>query len=166
MKQYTYAMIKPHIMKKENREEIIEQIIEMIEEAGLAVYIEEDITFTPKLVQSHYGHTNTEAYNKRAGYNVFEELTRIWTGQTVRGFIIEGDDAEARLKALVGPTMQEDWNEGTIRFLLGESTTNNVIHCTDPKDVGMLNGETVSAGALEIHRFFPQYFEELFYFDK
>jgi len=72
-----------------------------------------------------------EVHKERA---FFGELVDYITGGPVVAVEVEGDDAVARLRTLIGTTNPEDATPGTIRAMYGKSIQYNAVHGSDSPD--------------------------------
>lgn len=75
-----------------------------------------------------------EFYSVHAGKPFFSELVRFITSGPVVGAVIEGRDAVALVRRMVGATKSWESAAGTIRGDYGTGLTDNVIHASDSKE--------------------------------
>jgi nucleoside-diphosphate kinase len=70
-------------------------------------------------------------YAEHEGKPFFEALVEYITGGEVLAVWLEGDDAVARLRALVGATNPAQATPGTLRYMFGTSLQENAVHASD-----------------------------------
>lgn len=70
-------------------------------------------------------------YSAHRERDFFGALVDYITSGPVVAMEIEGDDAIARIRALIGPTNPADAAPGTIRYMYGKSIQNNAVHASD-----------------------------------
>lgn len=95
-----------------------------------------------KLAQEHYAHLVDKAF--------YPDLEKFVTGHPVIAFVLEGKDAIEVVRNMCGITNARKAASGTIRGDLSMSTSRNIIHASDSREVAKK----------EIVRFFQK--EELF----
>jgi nucleoside-diphosphate kinase len=115
----TLCVIKPNAVAK-NR---IGDIVKLIETADLRV---------AALRMTCPSRANVEAfYAEHQGKPFFTELVDFMTSGPVVAMVLEGADAVARCREVMGATNPAEAAEGTIRALYGESMTANAVHGSD-----------------------------------
>lgn len=133
----TYIMLKPDAYEKK----IYGEIIKIIEENNFKIVNMKMIRLTDDIISQHYAHLKH--------LDFFEELNNFMKSGPVLGMIVEGDNAIAKMRELMGPTRFDPVKSvGTIRGKFADSTTRNVIHGSD-------SAETAEQ---EIKRFFGEDF--------
>ena len=70
-------------------------------------------------------------YAEHEGKPFFEALVAYITSGEVLAVCLEGDDAVARLRALVGATDPGKAVPGTLRYMYGTSLQENAVHASD-----------------------------------
>ncbi len=131
----TLSIIKPDAVEQNN----IGNIIAMIQGAGLKVLGMRMLHLTRAQAEGFY-----EVHKERP---FFGELVEFMTRGPVVVTALEGDDAVARYRALMGATNPGDADEGTIRKAYGTDVGENACHGSD----------SVENGRIEIGYFFPEY---------
>lgn len=128
----TYIMLKPDAVRRKYAGEIISRI----EKKGFNIVDMKMFTLTAEILKEHYAHMTDKPF--------FGEIVETMTSGPVIGMIVEGDDAVAGMRRLMGPTKWTDALPGTIRGDYAFSTRENLIHGSD----------SVENAEIEIKRFF------------
>ena len=131
----TLSIIKPDAVEQNN----IGNILAMIQGAGLKILGMRMLHLTRAQAEGFY-----EVHKERP---FFGELVEFMTRGPVVVSALEGDDAVARYRALMGATNPDDADEGTIRKAYGTDVGENACHGSD----------SVENGKLEVGYFFPEY---------
>lgn len=127
MIEKSYVMIKPEFA---NYPEVIEEVKEQLlnkQGNGLKLLEAQFIKYSSEDAQKHYA--------EHVGKDFYPELEKYITSDIAYGMIIEGEDAIAQIRKIVGSTKNPA--EGTIRYeipkMLGLElrVTQNVIHASD-----------------------------------
>ena len=84
-------------------------------------------------------------YAVHRGKGFFESLTRFMSSGPALAMVLEGEDAIARLRKLMGATNPANAEEGTIRKLYAQDIEHNAVHGSDAPETA----------AFEISYFFP-----------
>ena len=128
MLEKSYVMVKPEFANHENVVEIIKN--QLVENAGLTLLKAGYIRYTNEDAKKHYA--------EHVGKDFYPNLEEYITSDKVYGMVVEGENAIAKIRALVGATKNPA--EGTIRYeipkLLGLElrVTQNVVHASDSID--------------------------------
>ena len=117
--QQTFIMVKPDGVRRG----LIGDILKRIEEKGYAFKEMKMFTIDEDLAQRHYA--------EHADKPFFGELVSFITSGPVVATVVEGPDAVAGMRELMGATNPADAAPGTIRADLAESLSNNVVHGSD-----------------------------------
>lgn len=127
MLEKSYVMVKPEFASKpEVVEEVKNQLINKAENK-LTILKGEYIHYTSEYAQKHYA--------EHVGKDFYPELEKYITSDVAYGMIVEGENAIAQIRAIVGSTKNPA--EGTIRYeipkMLGLELriTQNVVHASD-----------------------------------
>ena len=128
----TFVMLKPDCMKRG----LVGEIITRIERKGYRIIEAKMMKLTATFLYEHYAHLADQPY--------FPKILRHMMSGPVMGIIVRGEDAVMGMRTLVGATMIEDAQAGTIRGDYALSTVNNLIHCS----------HTAELGQIEVRRFF------------
>lgn len=131
----TLSIIKPDAVEQNN----IGNIIAMIQGAGLEILGMRMLRLTRAQAEGFY-----EVHKERP---FFGELVEFMTRGPVVVSALEGEDAVARYRKLMGATNPEQAEEGTIRKAYGTDVGENACHGSD----------SVENGKIEVAYFFPEY---------
>lgn len=134
MNEQTLVIIKPDGVARR----LTGRIIQRLEDKGLTITDIKMATMTAELAKEHYQHLQ--------GRPFFDELIAFMTSGPVVYLIIEGPQAVAVVRRMIGSTNSLEAELGTIRGDFGLSGTQNIIHASD----------TPENARLELLRFFPQ----------
>ena len=132
--QRTFSIIKPDA----TRRNVTGAVNKMIEEAGLRIVAQKRIQMTEAQAQEFYSvHTERPFYG---------ELVSFMISGPVVVQVLEGTDAVATYRGVMGATNPADAEEGTIRKALAESIEANSVHGSDSDE----------NAAIEIAHFFTE----------
>ncbi|MGH8444686.1 MAG: nucleoside-diphosphate kinase [Solimonas sp.] len=115
----TLSILKPDAVAKN----AVGQIIARIESAGLKVIAARMKHLTPGEAEGFY------AVHKERGF--FGELVRFMTSGPVMVMTLEGPDAVAKYREIMGATDPKKAAPGTIRADFAESIDENAVHGSD-----------------------------------
>ena len=119
MTNRTFTIIKPDSVRKGN----FGKIVSRIEAEGFTVLGIKKIALSEQLAKSFY------AVHSERGF--FSDLVTYMTSGPVYVIALEGDNAVASLRKLMGATDPAKADAGTIRKEFGESIEQNAIHGSD-----------------------------------
>lgn len=130
----TYIMLKPDAV--ENK--VMGEILSIIEaQKDLRIVNAKMLKMNEKLIREHYAHL--------VNFDFFPSLAEFMSSGPVLALIVEGENAVAKMRELMGPTKNaKELAPNSIRGRFAESTTRNVIHGSD----------SVENATQEINRFF------------
>jgi nucleoside-diphosphate kinase len=131
----TLSIIKPDAVEQNN----IGNILAMIQGAGLQILGMRMLRLTRAQAEGFY-----EVHRERP---FFGELVEFMTRGPVVVSALQGEDAVARYRALMGATNPDDADEGTIRKTYGTDVGENACHGSD----------SIENGRIEVGYFFPEY---------
>lgn len=134
MVERTFSIIKPNAVKKN----LIGKIEAMIEDAGLRIVAMKRIHMTRAQAEGFY--------HVHAARPFFNDLTAFMSSGPCVVQVLEGENAIARYREIMGATDPAKAAEGTIRKLYGENVEANSTHGSDAPDTA----------AFEIAYFFSQ----------
>lgn len=117
--QRTFTMIKPDAIKSGN----LGKIVSMIEEKGFTIVHAILFKFTEK--------SAGQFYHEHEGKGFFNQLIEFMISGKVLGLVLEKENAIEELRQLMGNTLPEKAEEGTIRKLFGTKVPANAIHGSD-----------------------------------
>lgn len=132
--QRTFSIIKPDA----TRRNLTGAINAKIEESGLRIVAQKRIHMTNEQAGEFYA-----VHKERPFYG---ELVEFMTSGPVVVQVLEGDDAVASYRAVMGATNPADADEGTIRKEFAESIEANSVHGSD----------SLENAAIEIAHFFTE----------
>ena len=119
MSNRTFTIIKPDSVQKGN----FGKIISRVEGAGFRILGIKKVSLSKSQAERFYAiHRDRPFYN---------DLVRYMTSGPVYVAALEGKDAVARLRTLMGATDPSKADAGTIRKEFGESIERNAIHGSD-----------------------------------
>ncbi|MCH1516017.1 MAG: nucleoside-diphosphate kinase [Alphaproteobacteria bacterium] len=132
--QRTFSIIKPDA----TRRNVTGAINKMIEDAGLRIVAQKRVHMTEAQAQEFY-----IVHKERPFYG---ELVNFMISGPVVVQVLEGADAVATYRGVMGATNPADADEGTIRKAFAESIEANSVHGSDSDD----------NAAIEIAHFFNE----------
>ena len=115
----TFSMIKPDA----TRRNLTGAITKMLEDAGLRIIASKRIRMTREQAEGFYA-----VHRERPFFN---DLVRFMTSGPVVVQVLEGEDAVARNREVMGATNPAQADEGTIRKVHAESIEANSVHGSD-----------------------------------
>jgi len=118
----TFSIIKPDA----TRRNLTGAITKMLEEAGLRVIASRRIQMTQQQAEGFYG-----VHRERPFFN---DLVTFMTSGPVVVQVLEGENAVARNREVMGATNPEQADAGTIRKTFAESIEANSVHGSDSAD--------------------------------
>ena len=119
MTERTFSILKPDA----TRRNITGKINAVIEDAGLRIVGQRRIRMTRQQAETFYGVHRERPF--------FGELIDFITSGPVVVQVLEGEDAVARNRKVMGATNPKEAEEGTIRRELAESIGANSVHGSD-----------------------------------
>ncbi len=115
----TFSIIKPDATKRN----ITGKIIAKFEEAGLRIVAQRRIRLSRDEAESFYGVHRERPF--------FKDLVAFMTSGPVVVQVLEGENAVARNREVMGATNPVEADEGTIRKEFAESIEANSVHGSD-----------------------------------
>jgi len=131
-KETTLILFKPDAVSGA----VVGQVLSRFESAGLKIRGLKMLRFDDALLKEHYAHIASKPF--------FPEVQNFMQKTPVIALALEGDNAVARVRDLLGPTDSKKAAKGTIRGDLGVDVMVNVCHASDSKETA----------AQELKRFF------------
>jgi nucleoside-diphosphate kinase len=119
MTERTFSILKPDA----TRRNLTGKVNAVIEEAGLRIVGQRRIQMTRAQAEKFY-----EIHKERP---FFGELVDFMTSGPVVVQVLEGDNAVARYREVMGATNPANADAGTIRKLFAESVGENTVHGSD-----------------------------------
>ena len=117
--QQTLSIIKPDATKRN----LIGKILSKLEGAGLKIIAQKKIQLTEYQAKEFY-----KVHEERPFYN---DLVKFMISGPVVVQVLEGEDAVAKNRDVMGATNPEDAKDGTIRKEFAESLEANSVHGSD-----------------------------------
>ena len=115
----TFSIIKPDA----TRRNLTGAVTKMLEDAGLRIVASKRIQMTREQAEGFYA-----VHRERAFFN---DLVAFMTSGPVVVQVLEGENAVARNREIMGATNPEQAAEGTIRKVHAESIEANSVHGSD-----------------------------------
>ena len=122
MTERTFSIIKPDA----TRRNLTGKVNAVIEDAGLRIVAQKRILMTRAQAEKFY-----EVHKERP---FFGELVEFMTSGPVVVQVLEGQNAVARYREVMGATNPAQAADGTIRKLYAESVGENSVHGSDSQD--------------------------------
>jgi len=122
MTERTFSILKPDA----TRRNLTGKVNAVIEQAGLRIVGQRRIRMSRAQAEKCY-----EIHKERP---FFGELVDFMTSGPVVVQVLEGDNAVARYREVMGATNPANADEGTIRKLFAESVGENTVHGSDSAD--------------------------------
>ena len=130
--QRTFSILKPDA----TRRNLTGAVNAVIEKAGLRIVAQKRIQMTKAQAETFYA--------VHAARPFFGELVEFMTSGPVVVQVLEGEDAIAKHREVMGATNPANAAEGTVRKLFAESVGENTVHGSDAPETA----------AIEIAQFF------------
>ena len=112
------------------------EVISRFEKAGFEIRATKLIALTDDLLKEHYAHIADRPF--------FPEIVEFMSSRPVFALVLEGENAVAAIRDLLGPTDSTKAPVGTIRGDMGTTSMENICHASD----------STENAAIEIERFF------------
>ena len=122
MAERTFSIIKPDA----TRRNLTGKVNAVIEDAGLRIVAQRRIQMSRAQAETFY-----EVHKERP---FFGELVEFMISEPVVVQVLEGDNAVARYREVMGATNPANADEGTIRKLYAVSVGENSVHGSDSQD--------------------------------
>ncbi len=122
MTEQTLFIVKPDGVERK----LVGDIISRFEHRGFHIAKLKMFTFTKQMAEEFYSAHNTKPF--------FGELVFFITSGKVVAAIIEGNNAIATTRMMIGSTKSFDAAPGTIRGDFGLGISDNIIHASDSKE--------------------------------
>ena len=119
MAERTFSIIKPDA----TRRNLTGAVTRMLEEGGLRVVASKRVRLTREQAEGFYG-----VHRERPFFN---DLVAFMTSGPVVVQVLEGENAVARNREIMGATNPANADEGTIRKAYAESIEANSVHGSD-----------------------------------
>ncbi len=120
--QRTFSIIKPDA----TRRNLTGKINAVIEENGLRIVAQRRVRLTTEQAKAFY--------DVHAGKPFYDELVAFMTSEPVVVQVLEGENAVAHYREVMGATNPEKAAEGTIRKMFAISMGENSVHGSDSEE--------------------------------
>lgn len=138
MKERTFVIFKPDSLEKK----LLPELLKRLQDAGLEIVALKMEKLKESVLKEHYAHIFGKPY--------YQPLVDFMTRRSVIMAILEGDNAVAKVRSILGATNPENAEKGTIRADYADNTRENIMHASD----------SLETAKTEIARFFKS--EEIF----
>jgi len=119
MKQRTLVLVKPDGVRRK----LVGEVVRRLEQKTLDIVAMNMLTIDKELATEHYAEHTEKPF--------FGELLEFITSGPVIAMAVEGDDAIAVVRQMMGATDPKKAAQGTIRGDYGLITTENLVHGSD-----------------------------------
>jgi len=140
--QQTLVLLKPDALQRD----LLGEIVSRFERKGMKIVAMKCIRLDERMLEEHYAHLSDKPF--------FGTLKQFMMQTPVVGMVLEGYEAVAEVRKLVGSTNPREADAGTIRADLSMNVPSNLIHASD----------SLETAQVEIKRFFKD--DELFDYEK
>jgi nucleoside-diphosphate kinase len=120
--EQTFSILKPDATQRN----LTGAVNAVIEEAGLRIVAQKRILMTRDQAETFYGVHRERPF--------FGELVEFMTSGPVVVQVLEGDDAIAKYREVMGATNPANAAEGTIRKKFAQSVGENTVHGSDSSE--------------------------------
>ncbi len=117
--QQTFVMVKPDGVRRR----LVGEVISRIEAKGFTIREMRLFTIDDSLAKKHYAEHTEKPF--------FEELVAFVTSGPVVAMVVEGPDAVAGMRQIMGATNPLDAAPGSIRGDFATAITQNIVHGSD-----------------------------------
>jgi nucleoside-diphosphate kinase len=111
-------------------------VIDRFEKAGFRIAGAKMMHLSQEILADHYSHVADKPF--------FPNIVEFMQSSPVIALVLEGDDAIAEIRGMLGPTNSQEAEAGTIRGDFGTDMMVNVCHASD----------SVENAEIEVNRFF------------
>ena len=122
MTEQTLFIVKPDGVQRK----LIGEIISRFEKRGFNILKLKMFIFTKSMAEEFYSAHKSKPF--------FEELVSFITSGDVVAAVIEGNNAIATTRLMIGSTKSFEASPGTIRGDFGLGISDNIIHASDSKE--------------------------------
>ena len=119
MMEKTFAMVKPDGVQRG----LVGRIVQRFEERGLKICAMKMMKIQKELAERHY--------EEHKGKGFYEPLLSYIISGPVVCMVLEGENAVASVRAMMGKTNPQDAAPGTIRADFSQVTGRNIVHGSD-----------------------------------
>ncbi len=118
-REHTFSILKPDA----TRRNLTGEVNAVIEKAGLRIVAQKRILMSRREAETFYGVHKERPF--------FGELVEFMTSGPVVVQVLEGENAVAKHREIMGATNPSNAADGTIRKLFAESMGENTVHGSD-----------------------------------
>ena len=118
-KERTFSIVKPDAVKANK----IGEVVALLEAGGLRVVAQKMVRLTKEQAEAFYAVHRERPF--------FKDLVKFMTEGPVVAQVLEGEDAVARNREIMGATDSRKAAPGTIRQKLGTDIERNAVHGSD-----------------------------------
>ena len=122
MIEKTFVMVKPDGVQRG----LVGKIVQRFEERGLKICAMKMMKIQTELAERHYG--------EHKGKGFYEPLLSYITSGPVVCMVLEGENAVAAVRTMMGKTNPQDAAPGTIRADYSQVTGRNIVHGSDSSE--------------------------------
>ena len=122
MMEKTFAMVKPDGVQRG----LVGKIVQRFEDRGLKICAFKMMKIPKELAERHYA--------EHVGKGFYEPLLSYITSGPVVCMVLEGENAVACVRAMMGKTNPQDAAPGTIRADFSQVTGRNIVHGSDSSE--------------------------------
>lgn len=122
MSEKTLFIVKPDGVKRK----LVGDVISRFERKGFDIVKLRMFTFTKEMAEAFYSVHKSKPF--------FGELVSFITSGQVVAAVVEGNNAIATTRLMIGSTKSFDASPGTIRGDFGLGISDNIIHASDSKE--------------------------------
>ena len=121
----TLIIFKPDCVQKK----LVGTVLDRFERAGLTIVGCKMMQLTPAVLAEHYAHIADKPF--------YPPLLEFMLSSPVVVMALQGEDAVARVRAMLGPTDSRKAEKGTIRGDFGTDGRVNILHASDSPENGL-----------------------------
>jgi nucleoside-diphosphate kinase len=122
MIERTFAMVKPDGVQRN----LVGKIVQRFEDRGLKICAMKMMKIPKELAERHY--------EEHKGKGFYEPLLSYITSGPVVCIVLEGENAVAGVRSMMGKTNPQDAAPGTIRGDFSQVTGRNIVHGSDSSE--------------------------------
>ena len=121
----TLIIFKPDCVQKK----LVGTVLDRFERAGFTIGACKMMQLTPAVLAEHYAHIADKPF--------YPPLLEFMLSSPVVVMALQGEDAVARVRAMLGPTDSRKAEKGTIRGDFGTDGRVNILHASDSPENGL-----------------------------
>lgn len=115
--EQTLTLIKPDALSHE------QEILSFYEDTSLKILAKKKMQLSPEQAQSFYAHLKDKPF--------YKDLVAYISSGPIEAILLEGEDAVAVNRAIIGSTDPHKASPGTIRSEFGTDVQHNAVHGSD-----------------------------------